>query len=196
MVAGDDLRDCMRQDFVVRRLGRGRSDLRKKSSSYVRRPARLLRMARFILFWVLVVGVLPMGVSSVDAASRKILKVLPQYLDQEGRHTLSPSLYERDAYQLKLRENPRLRSGMRFMISWRAPEVEGFRLRVEIRGSKDNVPTKLTLEQEARNHHGGREWTELRLTGDKYASLGEMLSWRATLWKGEELLSEDKSFLW
>ena len=137
------------------------------------------------------------GPVPAQAASRKILKVLPQYLDLQGRHTLSPSLYERDAYQVVLRDHPEQRSGLRFMISWRSPEsTQPYRLRVELRGSKDDTPTKMTLEEETQNKRGGREWTEIRLTGETYEELGELLAWRATLWKDDELLSEDKSFLW
>jgi hypothetical protein len=149
-----------------------------------------------LLHSFLIVSVLAAAAVPARAASRKIIKVLPQYLDQQGRHTLSPSLYERDAYQVHLRDHPELRSGMRFMISWRTPESEPFRLQVELRGSKDNTPTRITLEKEANNRNGGREWTELLLTGERYEAVGEILAWRATLWKGDELLSEDKSFLW
>ena len=46
--------------------------------------------------------------------------MLPHYLDKEGRHTLSPSLYERDAYQAILRQNPEKRGGMRFDVQWKA----------------------------------------------------------------------------
>ena len=56
----------------------------------------------------------------VHAGPAKILKVLPQYLDEEGRHALSPSLYERDAYQYFLRKNPSKRGGLRFDVNWKA----------------------------------------------------------------------------
>ena len=49
-----------------------------------------------------------------EAASAKIIKVLPHLLDRDGRHTLSPSLYERDAYQAILRAHPIQRSALRF----------------------------------------------------------------------------------
>src|SRR6266567_3807500 len=58
-----------------------------------------------------------------EAASGRIIKVLPHLLDRGGRHTLSPSLYERDAYQAFLRKNPGQCSGLRFDIQWKANRV-------------------------------------------------------------------------
>src|SRR5439155_1231097 len=43
-------------------------------------------------------------------AEAKIYKVLPTFIDKEGRHSLSPSLYERDAYQAQLRKHPEQRA--------------------------------------------------------------------------------------
>ena len=53
----------------------------------------------------LAAALLLLGVISTTDAARpgKISKVLPHWLDLQGRHTLSPSLLERDAYQAKLR---------------------------------------------------------------------------------------------
>ena len=39
------------------------------------------------------------GIADACTAASKISKVLPHLLDKQGRHTLSPSLLERDAYQ-------------------------------------------------------------------------------------------------
>ena len=43
---------------------------------------------------------------------------------------MSPSLYERDAYQARLRAHPEHRYGMRFDVQWRA-DREGF-IRLEV----------------------------------------------------------------
>ena len=43
---------------------------------------------------------------------------------------------------------------------------------------------------------GGTHWSVLKLDGDQYKNFGEITAWRATLWAGDELLSEQKSFLW
>jgi len=62
------------------------------------------------------IAILMAGSLSASAATGKILKVLPQFLDTKGRNSLSPSLYERDAYQVVLREHPERRSAMRFYV--------------------------------------------------------------------------------
>ena len=50
---------------------------------------------------------------AVQAVAGKVIKVLPEYLDREGRHALSPSLFDRDAYQAQLRWHAEERSGVR-----------------------------------------------------------------------------------
>jgi hypothetical protein len=50
---------------------------------------------------------------SASAAEQRVIKVLPHLMDKEGRVAKSPSLFERDAYQLWLRENPEEQSGIR-----------------------------------------------------------------------------------
>jgi hypothetical protein len=128
--------------------------------------------------------------------SAKIAKVLPHYLDQKGRHTVSPSLYERDAYQAQLRKNPDERSGLRFDIHWRAQGVKEVKLRVELSGSAEKQPTKAVVDktETARGWFG--KWSGLALTDAEYKKFGELVAWRVTLWDGEKLLAEQKSFLW
>ena len=131
-----------------------------------------------------------------ESATAKIIKVLPHLLDRDGRHTLSPSLYERDAYQAFLRKHPDQCSGLRFDIQWKAKRVVGTRLllRLEIRGSKEAKP--VLSERPARPDHGYRRWSSLRVDGDAYQKVGEVIAWRATLWEDDRLLAEQKSFLW
>jgi hypothetical protein len=131
-----------------------------------------------------------------EGASAKIIKVLPHLLDREGRHSLSPSLYERDAYQAFLRKNSGLCSGLRFDIQWKAKRVAGTQLllRVEIRGGKEARP--VVLEQSARRDRSYSRWNSLRLDEDSYQKMGEVIAWRATLWEGDRLVAEQNSFLW
>jgi len=131
-----------------------------------------------------------------ESATAKIIKVLPHLLDRDGRHTLSPSLYERDAYQAFLRKHPDQCSGLRFDVQWKAKREAGTRLllRVEIRGSKEAKP--VLLEQPAQPNHWYRRWSSVRLEGAAYRKVGEVIAWRATLWEGDRLLAEQKSFLW
>ena len=131
-----------------------------------------------------------------SAASGKIVKVLPHLLDREGRHALSPSLYERDAYQEHLRKNPQLRAGLRFDVHWKAREAGALKLRVEMRGGHANEPTTFVVEQPVKPPKLFSKWSALEVKGADYEKFGELLAWRATLWDGEALLAEQKSFLW
>lgn len=135
---------------------------------------------------------------SADAATGRVLKVLPHFLDLKGRHTVSPSLYDRDAYQMFLRTHPDQRSGVRFDVQWKAhgESAAPVKVRVELRGiAKNDLPRQLVLEQEVRPAWFSH-WLSLPLTGDAYKNFGDVTAWRATLWEGDRLLSEQKSFLW
>ncbi len=74
------------------------------------RRAMLRRIGLFV--------VLAASALLAHAASGKVLKVLPHFLDLQGRHALSPSLFERDAYQAHLRKNPAEVSALRFDVEW------------------------------------------------------------------------------
>lgn len=132
-------------------------------------------------------------------AQGQIFKVLPQYLDGQERAALSPSLFDRDAYQAELRRNPNLRSTMRFQILWKplASDHGPLRLRLELRGwSTAGSPRQLTLEQTVPTSPTRRRWTSIRLTPDQYRQLGDVTAWRVSLWSGPTLLAEQRSFLW
>jgi hypothetical protein len=132
-----------------------------------------------------------------QAASAAILKVLPQYLDKEGRHALSPSLYERDAYQAYLRQHPEKRSGMRFAVNWKAKghRHEELVLRMELRSGARDPSQPVVLEKTVRTHFFS-SWSALPISEEQSAEYGNITAWRATLWHGTELLAEQKSFLW
>jgi hypothetical protein len=136
---------------------------------------------------------------SARAASGRVVKVLPQFLDLKGQHTVSPSLYDRDAYQVVLRDHPEQRSGMRFAVQWKAHgrTTAPLKLRAELRGvSNGNLPPHTTLEKEIQPGGWLSNWASLALTGDAYQKFGNVTAWRVTLWEGDKLLSEQKSFLW
>src|SRR5208282_3204964 len=85
-----------------------------------------------------------------DAAAGRVVKVLPLFLDIQGREALSPSLYDRDAYQAYLRRHPDQRSAVRFDVLWKASNTgeASLKLRVELRGLAQNgMPHQATLEQ-------------------------------------------------
>jgi hypothetical protein len=133
---------------------------------------------------------------AADAPSGKIIKVLPQYLDLEGRISLSPSLYTRDAYQAVLRAHPEQRSGVRFMVQWKASKSSALAMKVEMRGLRTNEATTVTLEAPLVKKGWFSTWTELVLKGDDYKKFGEMTAWRVTLWDGKTQLAEQRSFMW
>jgi len=136
---------------------------------------------------------------AAEGATGRVIKVLPQLLDLKGRHALSPSLYERDAYQAYLRQHADQQSGVRFAIQWkvRGGVYAPLKLRVEMRGTaRGDLPSHTVLETEVQPGGWFNHWTSLQLTGEEYRKFGETTAWRATLWEGDQLLSEQKSFLW
>ena len=153
-------------------------------------------MRRALPFLVLIF--LSLAKSTVTADTGRVVKVLPHFLDLQGRSALSPSLYDRDAYQAQLRQHPQQCSGMRFDILWRARSLTNkvARLRLELRGTtKGNLPGQITLETEGRVT-GTSHWAKIQLDGGKYKTFGAITAWRATLWSGDRMIGEQKSFLW
>jgi len=152
-------------------------------------------MRRFLIM-LLLLAVLP---ALADGSEKgRIVKVLPLFLDLKGHEALSPSLYDRDAYQAYLRQHTNEISAIRFDCLWQIenPADAKYKLRVELRGiGAEGKPTQTLLEQEV-NPPLLRRWTALTLGGAEYRNFGEMVAWRATLWRGDQLLSEQKSFLW
>lgn len=128
-----------------------------------------------------------------QAGSPEVIKVLPQFLDLKGRSSLSPSLFDRDAYQVELRDSPAKRSGLCFNVQWKAPRPDTLTLRVEARGG--HSPTPLILEKQVEPGIFN-QWTALTLDGEEYKKFGELISWHAVLLKGTNVVAEQKSFLW
>ena len=132
---------------------------------------------------------------AANAQSEKIMKVLPHFLDAKGRASLTPSLFDRDAYQLVLRESPAKRSGLRFDVQWKASYFHALKLRVETRSGAGREPKTSVLEETVKPGVLS-QWTSLTLAGDDYKKFGDLISWRATLLDGTNVLAEQKSFLW
>src|SRR5258705_278478 len=147
-----------------------------------------------LLGWLMMAVVFPAA-----AESGQVMKVLPHFLDTNGLHTLSPSLYERDAYQAYLRQHPENRSGVRFDVQWKAkgPSFEPRTLKLELRGiAKGSLPRELTLEHPVTSAGWFGRWTSFPLIGDKYRDFGEVTAWRVTPPERDQLLGGPKSFLW
>jgi hypothetical protein len=135
-----------------------------------------------------------------QAATGRVIKVLPEFLDSEGRASLSPSLYERDAYQAILRAHPEKRSGLRFNVQWKTYGAvwEPLKLRIELRGTAEgNLPKQLVIEEALVNKRTwASRWTGTTLTNEQYKFLGVITAWRVTLWEGKNHIGEQQSFLW
>ena len=129
------------------------------------------------------------------AAEAKVKKVLIQFLDKQGRHTTDPSLYERDAYQAFLRAHPEERSAVRAAVHWKGPK-RGVTLRVQFRGTKGEQITTAEVNHKVTPRRSWARWDQLVFTGEDYQQFGELIAWRVTVWDGEQLLAEQRSFLW
>lgn len=133
-----------------------------------------------------------------DTVTGRVVKVLPFFLDLKGQAALSPSLYDRDAYQAYLRRHTHQRSAIRFDVLWKTSQAgeAKLKLQVELRGiDQDGMPRQATLEQTVTPHFF-RHWDSLVLRGEDYKNFGELVAWRATLWADNQMLGEQKSFLW
>ena len=154
---------------------------------------------RCCLITVVLAGILALAWPAT-AASGRIIKVLPEFLDLQGRTALSPSLYERDAYQAILRQHPERRSGLRFFVQWKTKGSvwAPLTLRLELRGAAEgNLPKELILDERLVNK--GKwltRWSGITLSSQEYKHLGAVTAWRASLWEGQKLLAQQQSFLW
>ena len=137
-------------------------------------------------------------VPTAFAGEGRVIKVLPLYLDNKGRDSLLPSLYERDAYQALLRKHADQRKALRFAIQWKAHKVDWTKTRlvVETRGVENNAFVNKTSEH--RLHKAGwfSKWENIDISGKDFETMGELAAWRVTLWEGDRKIGEQKSFLW
>jgi hypothetical protein len=163
------------------------------------RSDRYLLLMKRACIWLLLISSLATPFAT-RAGTGRVIKVLPQFVDLKGRTSLSPSLYERDAYQVVLRDNPEKRSGVRFFVQWKTkgPVWQPLSLRIELRGvAQGNSPKQLVLEEPLENSASPlAHWVSASLEGWAYKEFGSVTAWRVTLWEGKDLLSEQKSFLW
>ena len=161
-------------------------------------------MRWFLTFWLLLGSLATAGAydafsvtNSTDTTAR-VIKVLPLLLDREGHDAVSPSLFDRDAYQAHLRQHTNEVSAIRFDVLWKASRAKGetLKLRAELLGvGERGLPRQTILETDVTPHFF-RSWTSLKLEGDEFRKFGSLVAWRVTLWKGKEMVGEQKSFLW
>jgi len=137
--------------------------------------------------------------ASAQAATGRVIKVLPQFLDLKGRNSLTPSLYERDLYQAHLLRYTNECSGMRFNVEWKAKGkvTVPLKIKVELRGvAHGDFPEQLVLEKPVQGGGWFTHWAVFNLVGEEYKEFGTVTAWRVTLWEGSQQLGEQKSFLW
>ena len=136
--------------------------------------------------------------SAADAVKGSVVKVLPLLLDLKGRAALSPSLFDRDAYQAYLRQSTNEISAIRFDVLWSVAHADhaDLKLRLELRGTgPDNLPRQTTLEETVTPHFF-RHWTSFKLADEDLKKFGNVTAWHATLWAGDRMIAGQKSFLW
>lgn len=128
--------------------------------------------------------------------SGRIYKVLPTLVDRKQRQSLSPSLFERDAYQAYLRKHPAEIGGRQFDIHWRASAATGLlRVTIEVRTTERSASQPLMFEKILGvGRHGG--WTRFIVGEKAFLGAGEVVAWRARLLDGDAVISEQRSFLW
>lgn len=161
-------------------------EFRRRPATFV--PMRLLAAISFLCL-------VAFTATESRAAEATIIKVLPHYLDEEGRHTLGPGLLDRDTYQAQLRRTPTKIRAVRFDIKWSGRAgTQPLTLRIEARGSKAGS-APIILETAAQSGLLA-DWSALSLDPAAYQKLGQIEAWRATVWNGQMLLAEQKSFLW
>ena len=150
-------------------------------------------------FFICLIGLASSFSTRALGASTEILKVLPHWLDRQGRHTVSPSLFERDAYQLHLKEHREEVSTIRFDVNWRLKErgLQGCTLHLEARfGSEEGIQT---LEQKTLIETGKRRkkgWSGLRIPEASFDVQSNLIAWRVRVMRGDEVLATRTSFLW
>lgn len=152
---------------------------------------------RRLLIVLILLGALS-AACAADPVSGRVIKVLPLLLNLRGHDAVTPSLFDRDAYQAWLRLNPNQISALRVDVWCKTANADQTKLtvRAELRGiGENNVPRQIVLEKTAATGFFHR-WTSLTLAGADYQNFGALVAWRVTLWSGDRLLGEQKSFLW
>jgi hypothetical protein len=152
----------------------------------------LMNFARVVGLW----AVVACCAMSAWGAEARIVKALPHFLDKEGRHTLHPSLFERDGYQAYLRAHPEICSGMRFDVQWKGRKVENGQIKLEVRGANTPPRQTETFSTSLKSSGYFSRWSSLRIAAEDFKRTGSIIAWRISLWEGDQQLAEKKSFLW
>jgi hypothetical protein len=150
---------------------------------------------RALIIW----GLLSLTSGALLGADKaSIVKVLPHLLDLQGKASLAPGLFQRDAYQGQLRKDPKRVSGMRFNVQWKAKGIPADELMLKVwlktSGRSPNDPLQLTAPIRG-NRKLGR-WSSVYYDGKLFTDNGQVLAWKVELLHGETSLATQTSFLW
>lgn len=163
-----------------------------------RNPSRNGARLRAWIFCTFLALTFPALTSRGDAPAGRILKVLPHLVDGEGRIALAPSLYQRDAYQARLRQHPDLVATVRYDVNCRVTgrKPSPLKLRLSLRTERRADADPLILEAAVKPGLFGRSWQTLTLDTSAYQQAGKVLAWQLELLEGEQVIGAQKSFLW
>ncbi len=148
-----------------------------------------------VLFSLLFTACLGLSLSATESGFR-IVKILPHFLDKKGRLSLSPSLFERDAYQGYLRHNTNEVSTMRYDFHWKGgpPKSDPVTVRLEIRGSRSDLRHPEVFQTPLVRSLG--KWAFIAIPSEEYHKLGAIVAWRLSLWRqnGGEIAEQKNRF--
>ena len=146
---------------------------------------------------VCLLSVLLLSVVAAFGGEARVIKVLPQLLDKQGRNAINPSLFDRDAYQMHLRLNTNEVSAIRFEVQYKAKGIEGpLLLRLEIRGGKTELGKREVFETEVAAGGHFSKWGRIQFDRATSERIGRLVAWRASLVKDGEVIATQESFLW
>ena len=142
-------------------------------------------------------GILLLSAAVAFGGEARIIKVLPHLLDAQGRNAISPSLFDRDAYQMHLRLNPEMISALRFDVQYKTRDIAGpLRLRIELRGSKTAMGERHIFETDLKPGGFFSKWGRLQLDRATSDRIGSLVAWKASLLQDGEVIAVQESFLW
>jgi hypothetical protein len=146
---------------------------------------------------VWLITVLLLNVVASFGGEARVIKVLPQLLDKQGRNAINPSLFDRDAYQMHLRLNTNEISAIRFEVQYKAKGIQGpLLLRLEIRGSRTELGKREVFETDVAAGGHFSKWGRIQFDRATSERIGKLVAWRASLVKEGDVIATQESFLW
>ncbi|HIG30955.1 MAG TPA: hypothetical protein EYQ50_25405 [Verrucomicrobiales bacterium] len=157
------------------------------------------KQKQILLIGLILISMVFPATAGKQKPTDRVMKVLPHLLDQQGKHLLSPSLYERDAYQAFLRSNPEEVSTTRFDIKWKSKRKKKtpLKLRIQLLGSEAYTSKPFVREiSTSVKHRILANWSSIALSSREHEEIGKIIAWRVSLWADEKEIAHQQSFLW